>query len=93
MDDSKHDDRSAGHTKNGSVITVDEMPISSSHQLVFGDERALLRKALPRGQLLVQLPQESVGGIGAGLRDEAPDFFGIGFGRTGYLNEELCGHA
>ena len=93
MDESKNDDRSAGYTKNGSVITVDEMPISSSHQLVLGDERAPLRKALERGQLSVQLPQEPIGGIGAGVRDDAPDFFGIGFGRTGDLNEELCGHA
>lgn len=92
MDDSQHVDCFSRDSKHAPVISVQQVTVMGSQNLIFWDERASLREALQGFDMFFESPDKFFGFFGTVVGDEIPDFFDVSFRRARDSNAKLCGH-
>lgn len=92
MDDSEHVDGFSRNAKHAPIISVEQVAVMGSQNLVLWNERAPFRERLQGLDLFFESPDEFVGFFGAVVGDKIPEFFDISFRRERDSNAKLCGH-
>lgn len=92
MDDSQHVDCFARDPKHAPVISVQQVTVMGSQNLIFRDERASFREALQSFDLFFEPADEFLSLFGAVVGDEIPDLFDVSLRRACDSNAKLCGH-
>jgi len=92
VDDSEHVDCFSRDAKHAPVISIEQVAVTGSQNLVLRNERAPFRERLQGFDLFFESPDEFVGFFGAVVGDEIPGLFDVSFRRARDSNAELCGH-
>ena len=92
MDDSQHVDCFSRDPKHAPVISVQQVTVMGSQNLILWDERTSFREPFQGFDLFFESPDEFVGFFRAVVGDKIPDFFDISFRRACDSNAKLCGH-
>ena len=92
MDDSQHVDYFSRDPKHAPVISVQQMTVMGSQNLILRDERTSFREARQSFDLFFESPDEFGGLFRTVVGDKIPDFFDISFRRAGDSNAKPCGH-
>ena len=92
MDDSDHVDCFSGDAKHAPVVSVQQVTVMGSQNLVLWNERASFREPLQGFNLFYESPNESCGCFGTVVGDNIPGLFDVSFRRACDSNAKLCGH-
>ena len=92
MDDSQNIDYFSRDPKHAPVISVQQVTVMGSQNLILWNERTSFWEALQSFDLFFEPPDEFFGFFGIVVGDKIPDFFDVSFRRAGDSNAKLCGH-
>jgi len=92
VDDSDHVDCFSRNAKHAPVISIEQVAVTGSQNLVLRNERAPFREPLQGFDLFFESPDEFVGFFRTVVGDEIPGFFDVSFCHARDSNAKLCGH-